>query len=86
MLPSRAGTTTKSTILTQTAVRYLTACENLQSLECGYFSLGERDWGKKPLVNFKALRAFGWFDMTSDALWAFLKNTPALEVRPPSPS
>lgn len=76
----RFGTTTKSTILTQPAVRYLTACENLQSLECGYFSLGERDWGKKPLANFRALRAFGWFDMTSDALWAFLKNTPALEV------
>jgi len=45
-------------------------------------SLGERDWGKKPMANFRALRAFGWFDMTSDALWAFLKTTPGLEVRP----
>jgi hypothetical protein len=42
--------------------------------------LGEVDWGKKALGRLKAFRAFGWFDMTPDALRAFLKNTPNLEV------
>jgi hypothetical protein len=33
----RMGTTTKLTILSQAAVKYLIQCTNLQSLECGYF-------------------------------------------------
>ncbi|KAL6079315.1 Fbox domain containing protein [Balamuthia mandrillaris] len=76
----RLGTTTKSTILTQTAVKYLTNCPKLKSLECGYFQLGVVNWGKKPLVNFRSFRAFGWLNMSPEAVRQLLKSTPNLEV------
>jgi len=44
--------------------------------------MGEVDWGRKPLTNFKSFRAFGWLDISPGALRAMLKNTPNLEVCP----
>eukprot|EP01087_Luapelamoeba_hula_P022967 TRINITY_DN8366_c0_g1_i1.p1 TRINITY_DN8366_c0_g1~~TRINITY_DN8366_c0_g1_i1.p1 ORF type:complete len:873 (-),score=107.28 TRINITY_DN8366_c0_g1_i1:17-2395(-) len=74
----RFGTTTKSTVLSQAAIKNLGTLPHLKSLECGYFSLGEFDWGRV-WPSFKSFRAFGWFDITPGALKAMLKNTPRLE-------
>jgi len=74
----RFGTTTKSTTLSQEAIKHLIQLSHLQSLECGYFCLGDVNWGhrKLSLVSFKA---FGWLDMTPNAVRSLLQSCPKLE-------
>eukprot|EP01090_Pellita_catalonica_P010630 TRINITY_DN22062_c0_g1_i1.p1 TRINITY_DN22062_c0_g1~~TRINITY_DN22062_c0_g1_i1.p1 ORF type:complete len:611 (-),score=72.24 TRINITY_DN22062_c0_g1_i1:29-1840(-) len=75
----RVGTTTKSTRLTQAAVKQLTKCHRLESLELGYFTLGVVNWGK-PMHSLGSFKAFGWLNMTPKALRSLLENTPNLRT------